>query len=113
MQPKIYIAGPMSGKPDFNRPLFYETAEAFTEGGWEVFNPADNDVRLFGSFEACDAAIKADRKATLRIMLGSDLDWIAKNADAIAMLPGWEKSYGAHAEHALAVALDLEIIYLT
>lgn len=110
---KIYLAGPMAGIPDYNRPLFYEVAEALEDGGWdEVFNPADNDVKLFGSFEACDEAIKADRSAALRLMLGSDLAWIAKNADAIAMLPGWERSYGARAEHVLAVALDLEIIYL-
>lgn len=111
-KPKVYIAGPMSGYPDYNRPAFYDVAEAFEEGGWEVFNPAGNDVLLFGSHEACDAAIKEDRKSALRIMLGSDLAWICREADAIAMLPGWEKSYGARAEHATAVALDLQIIYI-
>lgn len=111
-KPKIYIAGPMSGYPDYNRPAFYEVAEAFEEGGWEVFNPADNDVLLFGSHEACDAVIAEDRTEALRIMLGSDLAWICKEADAIAMLPGWEKSYGARAEHVTAVALDLQIIYI-
>lgn len=110
---RIYIAGPMSGIPDHNRPAFYSTAEAFEEGGWEVFNPADNDVRLFGSHEACDAAIEANRNQALRVMLGSDLEWICSDADAIAMLPGWEKSYGARAEHATAVALGLEIIYIS
>lgn len=110
---RIYIAGPMSGIPDYNRPAFYSTAEAFEEGGWEVFNPADNDVRLFGSHEACDAAIEANRNQALRVMLGSDLEWICSDADAIAMLPGWEKSYGARAEHATAVALGLEIIYIS
>jgi hypothetical protein len=110
--PSIYIAGPMTGYDDYNRPLFNETAEAFEEGGWNVFNPATNDIRLFGSYEECDAAIKADRKAALRIMLGSDLEFICNEADAIAMLPGWEKSFGARAEHATAVALGLEIIYL-
>lgn len=110
---RIYIAGPMSGIPDYNRPAFYSTAEAFEEGGWEVFNPAENDVRLFGSHEACNAAIEANRNQALRVMLGSDLEWICSDADAIAMLPGWEKSYGARAEHATAVALGLEIIYIS
>ncbi len=111
--PKIYIAGPMSGLPDYNRPAFYEAAEAFTEGGWTVFNPAENDVMLFGSHELCEAAINENRNAALRVMLGSDLKWICKKADAIAMLPGWENSKGARTEHALAVALDLQIIYIT
>jgi hypothetical protein len=110
---RIYIAGPMSGIPDYNRPTFYSTAEAFEEGGWEVFNPAENDVRLFGSHEACNEAIEANRNQALRVMLGSDLEWICSDADAIAMLPGWEKSYGARAEHATAVALGLEIIYIS
>ncbi len=110
---RIYIAGPMTGYDDYNRPAFNSTAEAFEEGGWEVFNPAENDIRLFGSYEACDEAIKANREQALRVMLGSDLEWICSDADAIAMLPGWEKSYGARAEHATAVALGLEIIYIS
>lgn len=111
--PSIYIAGPMSGIVDYNRAAFNEAAEAFRDGGWDVFNPATNDVELFGSYEACDEAIKEDRQGALRIMLGSDLDFITREADAIAMLPGWEKSFGARAEHATAVALGLEIIYLS
>jgi hypothetical protein len=113
VKPAIYIAGPMSGIPNYNRELFNETAEAFEDGGWEVFNPAENDVELFGSHEECDKAIEADRQGALRIMLGSDLDYICSRANAIAMLPGWEKSLGARAEHATAVALGLEIIYLS
>lgn len=112
VRPALYIAGPMSGIPDYNRPAFYEAEEAFTEGGWDVFNPADNDITLFGSFEACETAIAEDRQGALREMLGSDLNFICYEADAIAMLPGWEKSLGARAEHATAVALGLEIIYL-
>jgi hypothetical protein len=37
----------------------------------------------------------------------------AEHADAIAMLPGWETSRGARAEHALAQAIDgMRFIYL-
>lgn len=109
---RLYVAGPMTGIEDYNRPAFYDTAEAFRDGGYVVFNPADNDVRLFGSHEACDEAINEDRQGALRIMLGSDLEFITQEADVIAMLPGWENSKGARAEHATAVALGLEIIYL-
>jgi Domain of unknown function (DUF4406) len=112
-RPRIYVAGPMSGLPDFNRPAFNEAAEALRDGGWIVFNPAENDINVFGSTEAADKAFLADRTAALRVMLGADLNWICSEADSIAMLPGWEKSLGARAEHATAVALGLEIIYLT
>jgi hypothetical protein len=111
-KPNVYIAGPMSGVPDLNHPLFNEVAEAFREGGWEVFNPAELDEEVYGDTEATIEAMEEDHEAFLRAALGSDLAWICAEADAIAMLPGWEKSYGARAEHATAVALDLQIIYI-
>ena len=112
-RPYIYVAGPMTGKPNYNRELFNDVSEALEEGGWNVFNPAANDINIFGSYEACDAAIAEDRQNALRIMLGSDLQFITQEANAIAMLPGWETSLGARAEHATAVALGLQIIYFT
>lgn len=36
-----------------------------------------------------------------------------EQADGIALLPGWRNSSGARAEHALAVALGLEVVELT
>ncbi len=38
--------------------------------------------------------------------------YICKEADAIAMLPGWENSKGARAEWTLSIALGHTIIYL-
>jgi hypothetical protein len=111
-KPCIYIAGPMSGFPDLNHNLFNETADAFEDGGWEVFNPAEIDVETYGSTEETVKAMEADKEGFLRSALAADLQWICEEADAIAMLPGWEKSYGARAEHATAVALGLQIIYL-
>lgn len=110
--PKIYLAGPMSGIPDFNFPAFFDYAEALEEGGWEVFNPAQNDIDVHGSLEGIKAAWAADATTTLRQCLNDDLDYITAEADAIAMMPDWENSKGARAEHATAVALGLQIIYL-
>lgn len=112
-KPKIYLAGPMSGVPNLNHDSFFEAAEALEEGGWEVFNPAEVDVDLYGSVEATIKRMEDDRQSFLRTALGCDLEWICEEADAIAMLPGWEKSLGARAEHAVAVALGLQIIYFT
>ena len=36
---RIYISGPMTGKPDLNEPLFRSTEERLREMGHEVFNP--------------------------------------------------------------------------
>lgn len=111
-RPSIYIAGPMSGIQDFNYPAFFDAAEAFEDGGWDVFNPAKNDLDQFGSVEVINQLVKEDKDGFLRHVLGQDLEFITQEADAIAMLPGWEKSLGARAEHATAVALGLQIIYL-
>lgn len=110
--PKIYLAGPMTGYKDYNFPAFFENAEALTEGGWEVFNPAENDIETYGDLDGVKAAFQKDSNSAIRKCLGDDLAWITAEADAIAMMPGWEKSYGARAEHATAVALGLQTIYL-
>lgn len=113
---RVYLAGPMTGIPHFNYPAFHAAASALRADGCTVFNPAEHDTEMYGkdisNSDGC--AIKAaqehgfDRRAALK----ADLTWICENADAIALLPGWEKSSGANAELALAKALSLEIILL-
>ena len=54
-----------------------------------------------------DLAEAAKQGFSLRKALGDDLAWICAHADAVVMLPGWEKSLGATAEVATAKALGL------
>lgn len=111
MAGNIYVAGPMTGYPDYNFPAFFETAEALEDGGWRVYNPAAHDLDVHGSLEAATAAFKANPNRMLRDCLHWDLGVITDKCDAIFMLKGWENSKGARAEHATALALGLEIIY--
>ena len=104
---KIYLAGPMSGIEDYNFPAFFAYAEALTDGGWEVFNPAQNDLDNWGDMDG------VKKNANYRECLYQDLSWITQEADAIAMMPGWENSKGARAEWATAVAIGIQIIYFT
>lgn len=112
----------MTGYEYFNFPMFDSWAEYYRKLGWEVFSPADHDRDLLGKPKGW---MPKESDSTgpwkswnikgapdLRTMLGADLQWIASDADAIAMLPGWENSRGANAEWALAKALDLKIEYL-
>ncbi|EMF5696150.1 DUF4406 domain-containing protein [Enterobacter roggenkampii] len=90
---RVYIAGPMSGYPKFNRPAF-NSMEAFQEQcGNVVLNPAilPDGLTQAMYMDICCAMIRC--------------------ADAVVMLKGWEESSGAFAEHALAKKLGLEIIY--
>lgn len=112
---KIYLAGPMRGIPEFNFPAFHEAAAALRELGHTVFSPAEKDNERHGTDISKGNAIGCEKQATaehgfsLREALALDLDFICREADAIALLPGWQNSKGATAEHATAVALGLEV----
>lgn len=115
---RIYLAGAMSGVPNFNFPAFHRAAAQLRSEGHEVFNPAEADIARIGvdpSIDNPEGCIKtaAERHGlSRRECLAEDLSWIALNADAIAVLPGWESSTGVACELALARALGLEEIWL-
>jgi hypothetical protein len=112
---KVYLAGPMSGIKDFNFPTFMTAAKALREQGHEVFNPAERDVEVHGEdlFKGSGDVAESETKGfSLREALAADTDYICRQAEAIAMLPGWERSSGANAEWMLAKALRLEFMYL-
>lgn len=91
---RIYVAGPMTGVPDMNYPLFNDVAAKLREQGHDVFNPAEELPDL-----------------SYREAMAKDMEFISNHATAICMLPGWENSPGARAEHALACCLKLTIMY--
>lgn len=113
---RVYLAGGMRGYPQFNFPTFFEAAARLRADNHEVFNPAEADLEKYGPgvFDSPTGSLE-DIKITgfdLRKALKKDTSWICDNAEAIALLPGWERSKGASAEKALAEALGLEVIYL-
>lgn len=110
---RVYVAGPMRGVAEFNFPLFCAVTHELRQRGWEVFNPAERDLKAGFNPTGMDGTDEEMRRHnfSLREALAADTDWICNNADAIYLLPGWEKSTGAIAERALAEALGLDIIY--
>lgn len=104
--PKIYIAGPMSGIPDFNFPAFFEAEEWFTDIGYTVFNPANKEGEtLSDESRKTGDPVKAQQDGfDFRAVFTWDVTKVIE-ADAIYMLPGWEASPGARGEHAVAVAM--------
>lgn len=115
---KIYLAGPMRGIPEFNFPAFHAAAAKLRSGGWFVFSPAERDNEKHGTDISAGNPTGDEALATkqhgfsLREALGADLKFICEEADAIALLPGWEKSKGVAAELATARALGLRELYL-
>ena len=116
---KIYVAGPMSGIPFFNYPAFHEASARLREQGHHVFNPAERDIERHdgvdisaGNEAGCPQQAAAEHGFSRRVALTDDLMWICREAEGIALLPGWQNSKGARAEHATALALGLEVIEL-
>lgn len=123
-KPKIiYLAGPMQGYPEFNFPRFNAVAAALRAGGHTVFNPAEKDIERHngtdisvGNSTGSLAQSKVEHGFSLRQALSEDMNFICLQANTVVLLPGWEKSNGAQAEHRTAVALQSEgmgLIYLS
>ena len=110
---KIYLAGPMRGIPEFNFPAFHAAAKRLRECGHIVFSPAEKDMERHGTdiskgnATGSEAEAAATHGFNLRLALAEDLEYICTHADAVALLPGWEKSKGAMAERATGEALGL------
>ena len=114
---KIYLAGPMRGIPEFNFPAFHEAARILRNKGHAVFSPAEADIEKHGDISVgnhfgSELLATEEHGFNLRETLATDLTWICKEADAVALLPGWQNSLGAQAERAIALALHLNIMEL-
>lgn len=89
---RIYIAGPMTGLPEFNFPAFHAAAKAWREQGWEVENPAESHGGR------TDLPYEEYVRYDLSVLCG---------CDAIAMLPGWNgpNARGSVWEREVAISL--------
>lgn len=111
---RIYLAGPMRGIPNFNREAFRQAARNLRSLGHEVFCPAESTEAIYGEHVYQNQPEGDEPKAGVdgRVVFKEDLVFICEKAEAIALMPGWENSKGATAEHAVARALGLKFIYL-
>ena len=93
---KIYISGPMTGIPDLNFPAFNAAASHLRSQSFDVINPAEINPDTSKPWDEC---LKSDIKALC-------------DCDAIALLPGWENSKGAHLELHIAHRVGMEVMIL-
>ena len=91
---RVYLSGPMTGIRDNNFPAFHRWAAKLRADGFEVVSPAE--IQEAGTWELC---LRAD----LRELCG---------CDAIALMPGWEGSRGAHLELHVAHRLGMKVMHL-
>ena len=90
---RLYIAGPMTGLPEFNYPAFNAEARVWRVRGFEVENPAEGpELPSWAAY----------MRRALRQLL---------TCDALVLLPGWTASKGATVEWLLASVLGLQVVY--
>jgi hypothetical protein len=100
---KYYLAGPMTGIPQFNFPAFDSAAARLREAGYDIVTPSELD-----SPEARKAALaspdgdpdgyKRETGETWGDLLARDVKIVADEVDGVAVLPGWASSRGARLE---------------
>lgn len=94
----IYLAGPMTGLPDFNYPEFNRVSNILRRNRHVVYSPAEfDDPKSFAE------------PAFVRRAFSNFCRHITLQADALVVLPGWRASFGAVAEVALANALHTHV----
>lgn len=94
---RVYLAGPMSGIPEFNFPAFHAMASALRGAGFDVVNPAE-----------INGPAAVDAGMTWADCMRADIAQLV-TCDGIALLPGWENSRGATLEHHIAKALGMHV----
>jgi len=95
----FYLAGPMTGYPQFNYPLFDEVAQHLRDGGMPLVSPAEMDdpeVRKM-AMASKDGAPQEDGE-TWGDFLARDVKVIADECEGIVLLPNWWNSRGARLE---------------
>jgi len=108
---RVYIAGPMTGIPQFNYPAFIALAEELRSRGiYEVISPAEMDDP-----ETAAAALRSEDGApgsgsangeTWGDFLARDVKLLADDGiQGIVVLPNWDRSRGARLETFVANAL--------
>lgn len=91
---KVYIAGPMTGYVDFNYPAFNAAAKVWRKAGHDVINPAENEG--------------GDTSKPYAYYMRQDIELVL-SVEAIAVLPGWQKSRGAALEVSIGRILEYPI----
>jgi len=91
----VYISGAISTDQNYVEKFKAAAAAAIEAGAKRVINPAELLPKTGHTYEE---------------YILTDLSFVAR-CEAILMLPCWESSPGAKAEHALAVCLKKEVVY--
>ena len=95
---KIYIAGPMTGKPNWNAEAFAEAEQWYSDQGHTVLNPASHTPRVNPE--------SITHEQYMKIALA-----MVDAVDLVVFLDGWEHSKGAQMEYDHAIRTGKMVDY--
>lgn len=98
---KVYLSGPMTGKPDYNRAAFADAAFKLRELGFDVVNP----------HQLPEPVLTQDEEYNWRQYLARDVELLIRDntIDGVVVLPGWEGSRGSVLELHVAQYVGLKV----
>lgn len=108
---RVYLAGPMTGIPQFNYPAFMAAAKDLRAVGHDVVSPAELDdpedvEAALQSPNGLMSEFNAKSPKTWGQFLSRDVALIADGGiEGVYVLPGWSKSRGARLETFVAKAM--------
>lgn len=110
---KVYIAGPMTGLPQFNIPAFDGAATALRAHGYEVVSPAELDNpetrKLALASQDGAAGTGSANGETWGDLLARDVKLIADSGiEGIVLLYNWHLSRGARLEATVGLLCGLK-----
>lgn len=110
---RVFLSGPMTGLPGFNRKAFMEAeGRLYAAGAADVYNPA----RLVDMDDVGGTPHERYMARTLHELTSHNWTasggWFTPYYDCVALLPGWESSDGALAEIAVAQAVGIRTVEL-
>ena len=102
---RVYLAGPMTGYPQWNFPAFEAACVSLRRRGYTVISPHEHD--LDDGFDPTGDGAGFDLRAALEWDLLQVHD-----TDGVVLLPGWEASCGTIIEVTTAHALGRVVLTL-
>ena len=109
---RVYLAGPMTGIPQFNFPAFDAAEADLRARGYDVVPPADLHDPLVReqALASEDGALNSVSACTWGDALALDVKMIADDGiEGIVCMEGWERSRGARLECFVAQLCGLPI----
>ena len=109
---RVFISGPISGKPGLNQQAFAHEERLLKEAGHSTFNPfsitrlSDETLYAWECVYGLEKAHKIEWQHYMRICIGQ-----IPLCDEMRMLPHWQNSHGSRLEHQIARELGLKITY--